>query len=139
MYRARGAVSRAVAPSSRSPAAGVGARSRVRFIGDLVISISPFQHHRCGSLSCVQAGRLTAGTAASLAGASYGHPEEGSASGVRQTTLSEDRHQTKSLAIGAGDYRKFGVELPGPPQHEQASANTTVLLRRRFPAPGPLR
>jgi hypothetical protein len=42
----------------------------------------------------------TAGTAASLAGASYGHPEEGSASGVRQTTLSEDRHQTKYLAIG---------------------------------------
>ena len=37
-----------------------------------------------------------AGTAASLAGASYGHPEEGSASGVRQTTLSEDRHQTKT-------------------------------------------
>src|SRR4051794_27706667 len=50
----------------------------------------------------------TAGTAAGLAGASYRHPGEGSASGVTQTTLSEDRQQTKSLAIDAGDYQKFG-------------------------------
>ena len=38
-----------------------------------------------------------------------------------------------------GTIKSLGVELPGPPQHEQAAANTTVLLRRQFPAPGPLR
>src|SRR3954454_6275880 len=43
-------------------------------------------------------------------------------------------------ARGAGGtIKSLGVELPGPPQHDQAAANTTVLLRRRFPAPGPLR
>ena len=34
-----------------------------------------------------------------------------------------------------GTIKSLGGELPGPPQHEQAAANTTVLLRRQFPAP----